>query len=437
MVIKLPQLLLLGLLPVAISGLLPSKTSKANAERIRVVAAPAIPTSTLVSDFKKGNVSAKWAEGHPMVWGAEDAKFGFPFNPYNWYFCADASADEKLIAMANATDVGIVDLNTKQLITSFKPTYVGEIQDIVLRVAPNGGYHVLVSATNYTAQDGYIITNVHLSPEGSVIGDETQYLGSLATLGGRHSPFSNDGQRFLAQLEPSRGDDLTIIYDLDKPGSNITLEGHSNTITSSAFNPDGKLVSTTSWDGYDKVWDAVTGELVQTLGPSTGQNWITNFSPDGKYMLMTSAGRNPVVNIWPVANLTAAPIVINQFKNWIRDAAWTSDGKLLAIGEVGLIYVYSMDEQKIIQTWEMENRGLPDIVGLTWIESDSGLKLAYRATDGLEAYDFETNLKYRWGPDDLAQYNGAQSSEAMVIKSKGWIGGVDPDQTVRFWKFPV
>ncbi|KAI0187019.1 WD40-repeat-containing domain protein [Astrocystis sublimbata] len=426
---RLAELVLWGLFAVTQSLSLATKTIKTSGDGVRAIAAPAIPTSTLVSDFKKNNVSSTWAEGHPKVWGAEKVKFEGPLR-------FDVSTDEKFIALAAGRNVTIRDLSNSELVSTVMTNFEGEAERVAILSAQNGGYDVFISSSiSYITR---VITGLHLSSEGTIIGEQTQYPGGFSTFDEIRSPFSRDGQRFLAITGTRPPNAIAVIYDIDQPDSNVTLVGHTDSIMSSAFSPDGQYVSTASWDGYGKVWNASTGELVHTFGPTGGQNWLTNFSPDGKYLLMTSAGEEPAVNIWPVADFSAEPIVFKGFGDWVRTASWTSDSKLLAVGSYGLIEVISIQDQKVVQRWESEDRTKFEAWNLYWIETESGLKLAYRETAGLEMYDFETNLKYRWGPDDYAQYNGGGSGDGTyALKSKGWIGGRDADQSVRFYEFPV
>jgi WD40 repeat protein len=44
-----------------------------------------------------------------------------------------------------------------------------------------------------------------------------------------------------------------------------TLKGHTKTVRSVAFSPDGRLLASGSDDGTVKLWEVATGSLVRTL----------------------------------------------------------------------------------------------------------------------------------------------------------------------------
>ncbi|OKL55552.1 Vegetative incompatibility protein HET-E-1 [Talaromyces atroroseus] len=49
-----------------------------------------------------------------------------------------------------------------------------------------------------------------------------------------------------------------------------TLEGHSSSVCSVAFSPDGQIVASGSYDDTIKLWDAKTRSELQTLNGHSG-----------------------------------------------------------------------------------------------------------------------------------------------------------------------
>src|SRR5206468_4258081 len=81
-----------------------------------------------------------------------------------------------------------------------------------------------------------------------------------------------------------RGWEYDCLYNLAH-NPRQTLLGHTGSLTSVCFSPDGKHIVSGSLDQTVKVWDAATGQEILSLRGHTGAVTSVCFSPDGKRIL--------------------------------------------------------------------------------------------------------------------------------------------------------
>ncbi|BCS19521.1 WD40 repeat domain-containing protein [Aspergillus puulaauensis] len=196
----------------------------------------------------------------------------------------------------------------------------------------------------------------------SILGIVSEVLGNIRTLqsvtqNSEISKFLHDAERFV--LKNSQIADITPLqiyasgllfaparsivrrkFGKDSPGwadgyprveetwspELQTLEGHSKSVLSIAFSPDGQDLASASNDTTIKVWDSATGHLKQTLNSHSVSVLSVAFSPDGKRLVSTSDG---TIKIWD----SATGYLKQSFKCYpgpVQSAAFSPDGHRLA-----------------------------------------------------------------------------------------------------------
>jgi WD40 repeat protein len=135
--------------------------------------------------------------------------------------------------------------------------------------------------------------------------------------------FSPDGKHVA-----SSSDDKTVrLWDTVTGAALQTLMGHSGSVYSVAFSPDSKLVASSSYDKTVRLWDAVTGAALQTLMGHSGWVYSVAFSPDSK--LAASGSYDKTVRLWDAVTGAALQTLTGHL-DWVRSVAFSPDGKLVA-----------------------------------------------------------------------------------------------------------
>ena len=106
-----------------------------------------------------------------------------------------------------------------------------------------------------------------------------------------------------------------------------TLTGHKEAIRGVAFSPDGRLLATVGDDGAAWLWDPATGEHLQTLTGHSGDVWGVAFSPDSR--LLATASDDMTARLWDPAIGECLRTLTGHTGN-IRSVAFSPDGRLIA-----------------------------------------------------------------------------------------------------------
>jgi WD40 repeat protein len=171
---------------------------------------------------------------------------------------------------------------------------------LAMALSPNGAYLALggVSGVTYLrdADSGELL---------AVLGGHSNGVFQLA--------FSPDSKR----LASAGNDALVIVWDV--PGSLVTgegqelltLRGHDErTIVGNLwtgvlgldYSADGSWLATGGTDGIVHLWDAASGEQLESVEVHPRGVWSVRFSGNGRYLVASSELDDAVVKVWELAN---------------------------------------------------------------------------------------------------------------------------------------
>jgi len=135
-----------------------------------------------------------------------------------------------------------------------------------------------------------------------------------------------------------------------------TLEGHSSSVLSVAFSPDGSRIASGSYDRTVKIWDAKSGKEIRTLeGHSSWVNSVA-FSPDGSRI--ASGSHDRTVKIWD-AKSGKEIRTLEGHSGSVRSVAFSPDGSRIASGSHDrTVKIWDAKSGKEILTLEGHSRAV-------------------------------------------------------------------------------
>ena len=198
--------------------------------------------------------------------------------------------------------------------------------------------------------------------------------------------------------------------------------GHSGSVSSVAFSPDGQRLASGDADGAVRVWDAAGGEEVLWLGARVDAVWGVAFSADGGRL--ASGGDDGLVTVWDAASGDELSRM-DAHGARVRSVAFSPDGERVASG----------NDDGTVRVWDAASGS-----EMLRLVSDGGVLsgVAFSADGGRLASCAEDGSVWVWdavGGQTLLRLDGHDGPVfAIAFSSDGkWLASGGEDGSVRVW----
>jgi WD40 repeat protein len=153
--------------------------------------------------------------------------------------------------------------------------------------------------------------------------------------------WSPDGQRIVTGTGPGYG----LVWDAETGQvlSRLQVENPQGWMTRAVWSPDGKRIATHSDDTVGgRIWDASTGELLQTFSGHTGSVWSIDWSAGGDLLL--TACVDGTAKIWDAQ--TGVELLTYSFGGAVGRSEWSPAMEQIAFGqEDGTVWIVDVNWQ--------------------------------------------------------------------------------------------
>lgn len=150
--------------------------------------------------------------------------------------------------------------------------------------------------------------------------------------------YAPDGRTFASVS----GDKTARIWNAATGGEQLALEGHSGGIYGVAFSPDGSRIVTGGWDKTVRLWDTASGSLEHTCEGHGGDVWAVAFSASTPYA--ASVGEDRIVRVWQTEQKIELA-ALKSHTGTLYATTFSRDGQRLATaGRDGTARIWDMEE---------------------------------------------------------------------------------------------
>jgi WD40 repeat protein len=185
---------------------------------------------------------------------------------------------------------------------------------------------VALAATGIVAVGGGTIWEILASrPTSSPPNSQLRYTYTGHTWTVYTLAWSPNGKRIAS----GASDNTVQVWNPANGGNVYRYHGHSDTVYAVAWSPDGKRIASGSNDKTVQIWDAANGGNAYSYQGHSGTIYAVAWSPDGTHI--ASASADNTVQVWNPADRSLV-YIYRGHTGQVYTVTWSPDGKRIASG---------------------------------------------------------------------------------------------------------
>ena len=209
-------------------------------------------------------------------------------------------------------------------------------------------------------------------------------------------------------------------------------EGHTGWISSIAYSPNGKTITSGSVDATLKLWNTETGTLLKNLKGHTGTIVSVAYSPDGKTLASGGEWQDKTVKLW---NAETGELLRTkkEYHSSIHSVAYSPDGKTIASGSddgtiklwrtslislpASLAFAETKVGKTVVKDLTIKNTADFDVLTVTKITLPAGFTADWQSDE--IAVGSEKTVKVSFKPTEVKAYAGTITVESNLSSYLG------------------
>lgn len=202
------------------------------------------------------------------------------------------------------------------------------------------------------------------------------------------------------------------------------LLGHSSTVSSVAFSPDGRFMASGDWDGIVKLWNAADGVEIYTFRSASNRVDSVAFNADSTRL--AAGGHDNTVRLWDLTTGTELSALQGP-TGPVTSVAFSPAGGLLAAGsDDGSVYVWNTGGAQPVAAGKVE--GHTSYVTSVAFSPDGTLLAAGGADDTIRLWRMPAGT-----PVSILIGHTSNVSSVAFSSDGSRLASTGDDHTVRLW----